>query len=66
LASATHFQGRVFAEGNTELTSNPKQVAIASLSLTVTNPPTQAEVQAIADKVDTILAALRSANIINS
>lgn len=37
-----------------------QQAAIADLALVVTDPPTQAEVQAIADKVDAILAALRA------
>lgn len=35
--------------------------AIASLNQTTSNPPTQAEVQAIANKVDALLAALRAA-----
>lgn len=33
--------------------------AIASLALTISNPPTSAEVQAIADKVDELIDALR-------
>lgn len=36
--------------------------AVADLALTVSNPPTQAEVQAIANKVDALLAAARAAN----
>lgn len=36
--------------------------AITDLSQTISNPPTQAEVQAISDKVDEILAAARTAN----
>lgn len=36
---------------------SPKIGAISKLVLTVTNPPTQAEVQAIADKVDEILTS---------
>lgn len=40
------------------------QDAIASLDQTVTDPPTQAEVQAISDKVDEILVALRAAGVI--
>lgn len=35
--------------------------AIADLSLTVSNPPTQAEVQAIANKMDALLGAMRTA-----
>lgn len=38
-----------------------QQPAIADLALVVTDPPTQAEVQAVADKVDAVLAALRGA-----
>jgi len=34
--------------------------------MTVAATPTQAEIQAISDKVDSILAALRSAKIISS
>lgn len=34
--------------------------AVADLTLAITNPPTQAEVQAVSDKVDELLAALRS------
>jgi hypothetical protein len=36
-----------------------QQAAIANLGLTVSNPPTQAEVQAVSDKVDAVLAMLR-------
>jgi len=43
-------------------TKKPRIVAVADLSLTVSNPPTQAEVQAIANKVDELLGALRSTN----
>lgn len=35
--------------------------AIADLAQVTTNPPTQAEVQAIADKVDALLAVMRTA-----
>lgn len=41
-----------------------QQAAIASLALVVTDPPTQAEVQAVADKVDAVLAVLRAAGMI--
>lgn len=34
--------------------------AIASLGQVTSNPPTQAEVQAISDKIDELLAALRA------
>lgn len=36
--------------------------AIADLAMTVSNPPTQLEVQTIANKVDALLAAARAAN----
>ena len=50
---------------DTNFTNNPIQVAISDLALTISNPPTQAQVQAISNKVDSILAALRSSNIIS-
>ena len=49
---------------DTNFTNNPSQASIASLAITVSNQPTQAEVQAIADKVDDILVKLRDSNII--
>ena len=51
-------------EGGTT-TNNPEQSAISDLNQTISDPPTQAEVQAISDKVDDILSALRNANIIS-
>ncbi|MBI1335831.1 MAG: hypothetical protein GC164_02585 [Phycisphaera sp.] len=48
------------------LLSHQKATAIADLSLTVSNPPTQSEVQAISDKVDAILSALRSAGLMSA
>jgi hypothetical protein len=50
-------------EGGTT-TNNPQQSAISNLNQTISDPPTQAEVQAISDKIDIILSALRNANII--
>lgn len=50
---------------DTNFTNNPIQLAIANLALTISNPPTQAQVQDISSKVDSILAALRSSNIIS-
>lgn len=50
---------------DTNFTNNPIQLAIANLALTISNPPTQAQVQDISNKVDSILAALRSSNIIS-
>jgi hypothetical protein len=34
-------------------------LAVAPLGLTVSNPPTQADVQAIADKLDEVITALQ-------
>ena len=48
------------------LTANPIQEAITDLEQTISATPTRAEIQAISDKVDSILAALRSAKIISS
>ena len=42
-----------------ELRKRTNIAAVADLNQTITNPPTQAEVQAISDKIDEILAALR-------
>lgn len=50
-------------EGGTT-TNNPKQASISTLNQTISNPPTQSEVQAISDKVDTILSTLQASNII--
>ena len=41
-----------------------QQAAEADLNQTITDPPTQAEVQAISDKIDALLAKLRSANVL--
>lgn len=50
-------------EGGTT-TNNPKQTAIANLSQTISTTYSQAQVQAISSKVDSLLAALRLANIL--
>jgi len=50
---------------DTNFTNNPIQLAITDLALTISSPPTQAQVQSISNKVDSILAALRSSNIIS-
>jgi len=50
-------------EGGTT-TYNPKQSSISSLNQIISNPPTQAEVQAISNKVDKILSTLQLSNII--
>lgn len=43
-----------------------KIATIADLNQTITNPPTQAEVQAISDKIDELLAAARTAGVLNT
>lgn len=43
--------------------ANRRRAPIANLGLTISNPPTQAEVQAIANKIDAILAADRTAGL---
>ena len=40
--------------------------AIADLNQTISNPPTQAEVQAISNKIDALLAAQRTAGQLES
>jgi len=40
--------------------------AVADLSQSITNPPTQAEVTAIQNKVNALLAALRAAGVVNT
>lgn len=40
--------------------------AVSDLNQTITNPPTQAEVQALSDKVDELLAAMRTAGQLGS
>ena len=52
-------------EGGTT-TNNPEQASISDLTQVISNPPTQAEVQAIQDKVNSVLSSLRLANIISS
>lgn len=37
-----------------------KPIALDPLALTISNPPTQAQVQAIADRCDELLAALQA------
>lgn len=39
---------------------------VTNLSQTISNPPTQAEVQALSDKVDELLGALRTANLMQT
>ena len=53
LLMTLEFQNRVF-----ELSSGPA-IDVSPLELTVSDPPTQAEVQAIADKIDQLLFQLK-------
>ncbi len=58
---------RAVAEWVTRLIALTKQIAaVADLNQTISNPPTQAEVQAISDKIDELLAAMRTANRLES
>ncbi len=67
MASKNRAKNSVFIDKTREiLTANPIQAAIADLDQTISATPTQAEIQAISDKVNSILAALRSAKIISS
>ena len=43
-------------------TEGKRIVAVADLTQTISNPPTQAEVQAIQNKINELLQALRSDN----
>ena len=43
-------------------TKRPRIEAVADLNQTISDPPTQAEVQAISDKIDELLGKLRSTN----
>lgn len=46
--------------------SNAQAAAVADLNQTISDPPTQAEVQAISDKMDELLASLRAANLLDT
>jgi len=61
LDSVLGFRG----DSDLRLTANPEQDAIGLLDQTISATPTQAEVQAISDKLDALLAALVEANIIS-
>lgn len=50
----------------TSLGTVKQAVAVADLNQTISNPPTQTEVQAISDKVDALLAALRTSGALNT
>jgi hypothetical protein len=45
-----------------DFANNPRIEAVTDLNQTISDPPTQAEVQAISDKIDELLGKLRSAN----
>jgi hypothetical protein len=45
-------------------TKNPQQTAISQLGITVSNPPTQAEMQEVVDKLDQVIVALTLSKII--
>jgi len=67
MAGKNRAKNSVFIDKTGEiLTANPIQTAIADLGQTISETPTQAEIQAISNKVDSILAALRRAKIISS
>lgn len=46
------------------LDSDGNAESVADLDQTITDPPTQAEVQALSDKVDELLGALRNLGVI--
>ena len=62
--SAGASKGRWIWSGSAWVQGVTPQADVTDLSQTTTNPPTQAEVQAIANKVDELLAALRSAEVL--
>lgn len=43
-------------------TNNPRIEAVADLAITASDPPTQAELQAVIDKINELLGNLRSDN----
>lgn len=56
--------GEIFVTELVRIVNKKQTTAITDLNQTITNPPTQAEVQAISDKIDEILAALRVAGLV--
>jgi len=54
-------QSRPLPAAQGQMATTNRIPSVANLNLTVSNPPTQAEVQAIANKVDALLAAMRRA-----
>lgn len=55
-----------FLEDFSERVNGLPGTAVADLNQTISASPTQAEVQAISDKIDALLAVLRTANVIES
>jgi hypothetical protein len=53
--SASEVSGQIFTEAAGSC------LAVSGLGMTVSNPPTQAQVQAIADKIDELIDTLRRA-----
>lgn len=49
-----------------DLGGNAQAAAVADLGQTISDPPTDVEVQAISDKVDELLASLRAAGLMAS
>jgi len=56
--------GRYWWDGSAYTKLDRQGVAVADLAQTISNPPTQAEVQAIQDTVNAMLASLRNAGLI--
>jgi len=60
----------VIGVGNTASTVSVGVVlqatAVADLNQTITNPPTQAEVQAISNKIDELLSSLKTAGTMDT
>ena len=58
-------QGRVmYSDGTSWVYVRVQAAAVADLNQTISASPTQAEVQAISDKVDELLASLRTAGLL--
>lgn len=46
-----------------ESASNSQAAAVTPLAITISDPPTDVEVQAVADKVDALIQALKDAGL---
>lgn len=51
-------------DGSTYKVVGTRAAAVADANQTISNPPTQAEVQALTDKVDELLGAMRTTNLL--